>query len=104
MLATQSGMAVNEFRADVRHWPTTAWHPRWNHPYTDLVYQPMIEVLALLRANGFTNFIVTGGSASFVREYSGKRTGPAARDADKNETEELNIDGSGVLSSGTAAN
>ena len=72
VLTTQSGMTVEEFRADVRQWLATAKHPRWKRPYTELVYQPMIEALALLRANGFANFIATGGSASFVREYSGK--------------------------------
>jgi phosphoserine phosphatase len=72
VLATQSGMTVEDFRADVRQWLATARHPRWNRPYTELVYQPMLEVLSLLRANGFTNFIATGGSANFVREYSGK--------------------------------
>jgi phosphoserine phosphatase len=72
VLTAQSGMTVEEFRADVRQWLATAKHPRWNRLYTELVYQPMLEVLALLRANGFTNFIATGGSASFVREYSRK--------------------------------
>jgi phosphoserine phosphatase len=72
VLATQSGMTVEEFRTDVRQWLATAKHPRWSRPYTELVYQPMTEVLAFLRANGYTNFIATGGSASFVREYSGK--------------------------------
>jgi hypothetical protein len=72
VLTTQSGMTVEDFRKDVKEWPASAKHPRWNRPYTELVYQPMLEVLALLRANGFTNFIATGGSASFVREYSGK--------------------------------
>jgi len=70
VLATQSGITVEEYRADVRQWLATAKHPRWNKPYIELVYQPMLEVLALLRANGFTNFIATGGGASFVREYS----------------------------------
>jgi hypothetical protein len=72
VLLTQSGMTVEDFRADVRQWLARARHPRWNRPYTELVYQPMLEVLSLLHANGFSNFIATGGSASFVREYSGK--------------------------------
>jgi hypothetical protein len=70
VLTTQSGMTVEEFRADVREWLAIAKHPRWNRRYTELVYQPMLEVLALLSANGFSNFIATGGSASFVRQYS----------------------------------
>jgi hypothetical protein len=72
VLTTQSGMTVEDFRNDVRQWLASARHRRWNRPYTELVYQPMLEVLSLLRANGFTNFIATGGSASFVREYSGR--------------------------------
>jgi len=70
LLEAQSGMTVETFSAEVRRWLATAKHPRWNRLYTELVYQPMIELLALLRANGFNNFIATGGSASFVREYS----------------------------------
>ena len=69
-LATQSGMTVEEFRVDVDKWLATAKHPRWNRLYTELVYQPMLEVLHYLRANGYRTFIATGGSAGFVREYS----------------------------------
>lgn len=70
VLATQSGMSVERFRTEVKTWLATARHPRWGRPYTDLVYQPMLEVLRHLRANGFKTFIATGGSAGFVREYS----------------------------------
>jgi phosphoglycolate phosphatase-like HAD superfamily hydrolase len=72
VLLTQSGMTVEDYSVDVRQWLSTAKHPRWNRPYTELVYQPMLEVLSLLQANGFTNFIATGGGGSFVREYSSK--------------------------------
>jgi phosphoglycolate phosphatase-like HAD superfamily hydrolase len=72
VLLTQSGMTVEDYRADVKEWLATAKHPRWDRPYTELVYQPMLELLVLLRANGFANFIATGGSGSFVREYSDK--------------------------------
>jgi hypothetical protein len=70
VLATQSGMTVEAFRADVGRWLATARHPRWYRPYTELVYQPMLEVLGYLRANGYKTFIATGGSGEFVREYS----------------------------------
>jgi phosphoglycolate phosphatase-like HAD superfamily hydrolase len=70
VLAVQSGMKVEAFRDDVGKWLATARHPRWNRPYTELVYQPMLEVLGYLRANGYKTFIATGGSSSFVREYS----------------------------------
>jgi phosphoglycolate phosphatase-like HAD superfamily hydrolase len=72
VLATQSGMTAEEFRADVNKWLATAKHPRWNRPYTELVYQPMLEVLHYLRANGYKTYIATGGSAGFVREYCDK--------------------------------
>jgi hypothetical protein len=70
VLAVQSGMTVEEFRADVTKWLATAKDPRWKRPYTELVYQPMQEVLRYLRANGYRTFIATGGSAGFVRVYS----------------------------------
>jgi haloacid dehalogenase-like hydrolase len=70
VLATQSGMTVEEFSADVKKWLATAKHPRWKRPYTELVYQPMLEVLSYVRANGYKTYIATGGSAGFVREYS----------------------------------
>ena len=63
-------MTVEEFRADVKKWLATAEHPRWKRPYTELVYQPMLEVLSYLRANGYKIYIATGGSTGFVREYS----------------------------------
>jgi phosphoserine phosphatase len=70
VLATQSGMTVEQFRDDVERWLATAKHPRWHRPYTELVYQPMLEVLSYMRANGYKTFIATGGSGSFVRVYS----------------------------------
>jgi hypothetical protein len=57
---------------DVKKWLATAKHPRWNCLYTELVYQPMLEVLHYLRANGYKTYIATGGSSGFVREYSDK--------------------------------
>ena len=72
VLLTQSGITVEDYSADVQQWLSTAKHPRWNRSYTELVYQPILEVLSLLQANGFTNFIATGGGGSFVREYSSK--------------------------------
>jgi phosphoserine phosphatase len=72
VVATQSGMTVEAFRSDARDWLATAKHPRWDRPYTELVYQPMLEVLRYLRAKGYRTFIATGGSAGFVREYSEK--------------------------------
>jgi hypothetical protein len=70
VIATQSGLTPEEFAKDVNQWLAIAKHPRWNRPYTDLVYRPMVEVLKYLRANGYKTFIATGGSAGFVRAYS----------------------------------
>ncbi|MFH1113356.1 MAG: HAD family hydrolase [Pseudomonadota bacterium] len=70
LAAALTGMSVEEFQGQVAKWIATAKHPRWNRPYTDLVYQPMLEVLKYLRANGYKTFIVTGGGQDFVRVYS----------------------------------
>jgi len=70
VLATHTGMDVESFAATVRAWIAKAKHPRWNRPYTDLVYQPMLEVMRLLKANGFDLYIVTGGGQDFVRTYA----------------------------------
>jgi phosphoglycolate phosphatase-like HAD superfamily hydrolase len=70
LAATLSGMTVEEFNAEVKKWLRTAKHPRWKRPYTDLVYQPMLEVLKFFRANGYKTYIVTGGGQDFVRVYA----------------------------------
>jgi phosphoglycolate phosphatase-like HAD superfamily hydrolase len=68
--ATLTGMMVDEFNAEAKKWLATAADPRWHRKYTDLVYQPMLEVLQHLRANGYKTYIVTGGGQDFVRLYS----------------------------------
>ncbi|HEX7289411.1 MAG TPA: HAD family hydrolase [Candidatus Angelobacter sp.] len=70
LMATLSGMTVDQFSAEVNKWLATAKDARWKRPYTELVYQPMIEVMQYLRANGFKTYIVTGGGQDFVRAYS----------------------------------
>jgi phosphoglycolate phosphatase-like HAD superfamily hydrolase len=70
--ATLSGMSVEGFAADVREWMAKAKHPRWNRPYTELVYQPMLEAMQHLRANGYKTYIVTGGGQDFVRVFAGQ--------------------------------
>ncbi len=72
LAATLTGMSVDEFAAEANKWLETARHPRWKRPYTELVYQPMLEVLQLLRANGYKTYIVTGGGQDFVRVYAQK--------------------------------
>jgi len=70
LIATLTGMSVDEFNAEAKKWLTTAKDARWKRPYTELIYQPMLEVMEYLRANGFKTYIVTGGGQDFVREYS----------------------------------
>ena len=70
LYATLTGMTVDDFNAEVAKWIATAKDGRWKRPYTELTYQPMQEVLVYLQANGFKNYIVTGGGQDFVRVYS----------------------------------
>ncbi len=68
--ASHTGLTTEAFRAIVLDWIATARHPRFKRPYTDLVYQPMLELLALLRANQFKTFIVSGGGIEFMRPWT----------------------------------
>ncbi len=67
---THAGMSVDDFTAIVRAWLASARHPRFDRPYTDLVYQPMLELLAYLRERGFKTFIVSGGGIDFMRPWA----------------------------------
>jgi hypothetical protein len=67
---TLSGMTVDEFKAEVAKWIAAAKHPRWDRLYTELTYEPMLEVMQYLRANGYKTYIVTGGGQDFVRVYA----------------------------------
>jgi phosphoglycolate phosphatase-like HAD superfamily hydrolase len=73
--ATHSGMTTVDFNKSVKQWLETAKHPRFKVAYTDLVYQPMLELLAYLRANGFKTFIVSGGGVEFMRNFADKTYG-----------------------------
>ena len=66
VLATLSGMTTDEFEADAKKWLASARDPRWKRLYTELIYQPMLEVMIYLRANGFKTYIVTGFGQDFV--------------------------------------
>ncbi len=72
MAATHAGMTTDEFSKAVAEWTATARHPRFNRLYTELVYQPMLELLAYLRANGFKTFVVSGGGVEFMRPWMEK--------------------------------
>ena len=67
---THAGMTTAEFEKIVTGWLATARDPRFKRPYTELVYQPMLELLAYLRANGFKTFIVSGGGIEFMRPWT----------------------------------
>ncbi|HCU24274.1 MAG TPA: hypothetical protein DF383_04575 [Deltaproteobacteria bacterium] len=67
---THSGMTPAAFQKIVKDWLAQAKHPRFQRPYTELVYQPMLEVLKYLRENGFKTYIVTGGGQEFVRAFA----------------------------------
>ncbi len=70
VMATHAGMTTDEFQKIVTDWLATARHPTFKRPYTELVYQPMIELLAYLRANGFKTFIVSRGGVEFMRPWT----------------------------------
>jgi phosphoglycolate phosphatase-like HAD superfamily hydrolase len=67
---THGGMTAEQFEASVKDWLATAKHPRFHRRYTDLIYQPMLEVMQYLRANGFKTFIVSGGGIDFMRPWT----------------------------------
>ncbi|WP_206352141.1 HAD family hydrolase [Tautonia rosea] len=67
---THSGVTVEEFARRVDNWMSSAEHPRYSRPYDECVYLPMLELLTLLRENGFKTFIVSGGGADFMRVWS----------------------------------
>ncbi len=69
-MATHAGMTTEEFEGIVSDWLATAKHPTTKRPYTEMVYQPMLELLAYLRANGFKTFIVSGGGIEFMRPWT----------------------------------
>jgi len=72
VMTTHTGMTTEEFTKIVKDWITTAKHPKTGKLYTEMVYQPMLELLAYLRANGFKTFIVSGGGIEFMRPWTEK--------------------------------
>jgi hypothetical protein len=70
VMATHAGMTSTEFERIVKDWIATARHPTAKRLYTEMVYQPMLELLAYLRANGFKTFIVSGGGVEFMRPWT----------------------------------
>ena len=75
VVSAHAGMTTDAFARSVADWLETAKHPRFNRPYNELIYQPMVELLAYLRANGFKTFIVSGGGVEFMRVWAEKAYG-----------------------------
>ncbi len=69
LMASHAGNTTDEFEAIVKEWIVTAKHARFNRPYTELVYQPMLELLDYLQNNDFKTFIVSGGGIEFMRPW-----------------------------------
>jgi phosphoglycolate phosphatase-like HAD superfamily hydrolase len=72
LMATHAGMSTDEFSRTVADWLSTAQHPRFKEPYTDLVFKPMLELLVYLRQNQFDTYIVSGGTVDFMRAFAEK--------------------------------
>ena len=70
MMATHAGMTTDAFEQTVKDWMATARHPVTKRPYTEMVYQPMLELLGYLRANGFKTYITSGGGVEFMRPWT----------------------------------
>jgi phosphoglycolate phosphatase-like HAD superfamily hydrolase len=70
VMATHAGMTTDEFAATAADWLATARHPTTGRPFTEMVYQPMLEVLDFFRANGFKTYIVSGGGIEFIRPWT----------------------------------
>jgi len=70
IMVTHAGMTTSDFEKVVTDWLSTARDPKFKRPYTELVYQPMVELLSYLRANGFKTFIVSGGGVEFMRPWT----------------------------------
>jgi hypothetical protein len=70
IMATHAGLTTEQFEKTVTDWITTAKHPTTGKPYTEMIYQPMLELLAYLRANDFKTFIVSGGGIEFMRPWT----------------------------------
>jgi phosphoglycolate phosphatase-like HAD superfamily hydrolase len=72
VMATHTGMSSDEFNRIASDWIVSARHPKFKRPYTEMIYQPMLELLGYLRDNGFKTFIVSGGGVDFMRPWTEK--------------------------------
>jgi len=99
-MATHTGMTPEAFQKIVQDWWAKARHPRWDKPYAQMVYQPMLEVMKYLRDNGYRTYIVTGGGQDFVRAYAQQVYGVPPEQVIGSALDlqyEYNSDGQGIL-------
>ena len=99
-MATHTGMTPEVFQTIVQGWWAKAKHPRWDKPYAQMVYQPMLEVMKYLRDNGYRTYIVTGGGQDFVRVYAQQVYGVSPEQVIGSALDlqyEYNKDGQGIL-------
>jgi phosphoglycolate phosphatase-like HAD superfamily hydrolase len=75
VVATLTGITVEQFQSQVKEWLATAKDPRWKRPYTGLAYQPMVEALQYFRAHGYKTYICTGSGQDFVRMFAAQTFG-----------------------------
>jgi len=94
VMASHAGMTTDEFTAIVRDWFAAARHPRFDRPYNEMTYQPMVELLDYLRANGFRTYIVSGGGIEFMRPMTEAMYGiPAAQVVGSSIVTKYELDG-----------
>ena len=99
-VATHTGMTTKAFQTIAKDWLSKARDERWHRPYTELIYQPMLEVMQYLRANGYKTYIVTGGGQDFVRVYAQQVYGIALEEIIGSAVETqytYNKEGQGIL-------
>ncbi|MCI0913295.1 HAD family hydrolase [Pseudomonas putida] len=96
--ATHGGVSTEAFIANTQRWLATAVHPRTHRPYTEMVFQPMLELLQYLRANGFRTYIVSGGEVAFMRAFAEEVYGVPPEQVIGTTLEARFIDDNGTLS------
>jgi phosphoglycolate phosphatase-like HAD superfamily hydrolase len=95
--ATHAWMTTDAFAATVAEWLATARHPRFGRPYDQLVYRPMVELLAYLRANGFKTFLISGGGVELMRVFAERAYGiPPEQVIGSSAKTEFHVDASGT--------
>jgi phosphoglycolate phosphatase-like HAD superfamily hydrolase len=98
VVATHTGMSTTDFQAEAKAWIAQARDPRWKKHYNELIYEPMLEVMKYLRANGYKTYIVTGGGQDFVRSYANETYGVPSEQVIGSAGDTKFVDGNGTAS------